>query len=276
MEARSETSKTTNVKPTRRRLLVVVALLPFTAAVLQWFGGSSPATVSGSVDRPALTFHQYMVNLGPVRPTPIIGARFRFTNTGEDTVKITEVIPSCGCLKPRLAKREYLAGESGEFILPVQTPNQNPGPHEYRVVVRYTDPKPRETTLTFRVTLPDKQLMVQPRSLIFYQLGFGETKQKIVVTDYPKTGLKLVDATSDSDLATLQLEKSDTDKFGNPRHTVTVTVPGTVPPGQHRALITLLTDHKRYKTIRVPIIIRGRKTESDRTAKKPRSQPDQR
>ncbi|MFQ5734140.1 MAG: DUF1573 domain-containing protein [Planctomycetaceae bacterium] len=240
-----------------RLLLVAVALLPFGWGIGQQFVGSEPAVVRAAVDRPGLTFQQYMVDLGRVRATPIVGARFGFKNTGKHAVKIVAAKPSCGCLKPRIKKTEFAPGETGELILPVETPNQTPGPKEYRLTVRYTDPKPRETTLVFRVTLPEKQVLVEPRALVMYQLGTKSTTRLLAVIDLPKTGLKLTGVSCKSKLATVKLDKTVTDEFGHNRHLVSVTVAGNVPPGRHNTTIVITTDNATYPRIRVPLMLFG-------------------
>lgn len=242
---------------TTRLCLFAAALIPCGWAAANKVVGSVPTKQPEPPDRPSLVFQHYAANIGNVGPTSVVGARFRFRNMGKHPVHIVEARPSCGCLKPRIAKRDYTPGENGELILPVQTPNQSPGPHDYRLLVRYTDPKPREVELSLKVVLPEKLLMVQPRALAVYQLGRQRTIREIAVFDYPKLGLKLTGVEINSKLATVQLGESSVDEFGHPTHRVKVVVPAHVPPGQHRALVTITTDNKRYPRIKVPLIIYG-------------------
>ena len=241
-----------------RELLVFSALLPVLWAVVQYVRGSEPAAVSAPPERPALVFHTHLVNLGTAPAMPVVGAKFRFTNRGKQTVRIVEAKPSCGCLTPRLAKRQYAPGESGVLILPVQTPNQSPGPHTYYVTLRYTDPHPRETVLMFKVVLPEKQVTVSPPALAVYQLsGKQETTRTLHVFDYPRTGLKLTGVRCDSPLASVQLGHRTIDEAGHPQHDVLVTVRAKVPPGRHRGVISITTNHPRYRVIKVPLMIVG-------------------
>lgn len=238
-----------------RVILLVAALVPFGWAIAQRVTGSEPAAVQPAPERPGLVFHQLMVDVGRVPTMRTVGARFWFTNRGKTPVRILDMEPSCGCLSPRLKKRIYQPGERGEIILPVQTPNQSPGPHEYRVKVKYTDPEPNEATLTFRVTLPEKQVMVEPRSVMVYSFGTGEVMRTLAVTDYPDFGLKLTAAQCDLGWVLVELGKTVTDPDGHARHLVYVTVPGDVPNGRYRAIISISTDHPKYPVIRVPMIV---------------------
>lgn len=262
MATRSEERKTARKPMSTRRLrgfLAIAALSPFVFAVAVRWIGTEPTPVQAGPDRPALAFRQYLVDLGKVPPSPRVGAKFRFRNRGKTPVHITDLKPSCGCLAPRLAKRDFAPGETGEIILPLMTPNEPAGPREYTITVLYEDPEPRETRLTFRVVLPEKQITVRPRSMAFYQFGTRSSTRDIYVTDYPKLGLKVTKAECNSKYVSVKVRKADFDSYGHPRHPVTITVAGIVAPGRHRAVVTIHTDHPRYRRLQVPLIIEGSK-----------------
>ncbi|HUG89871.1 MAG TPA: DUF1573 domain-containing protein, partial [Planctomycetaceae bacterium] len=144
------------VSPARGRklaaaCLAAAALAPFGASLA--FHAAGPVAQAGarSVERPALVFEQYLVNLREIPPMQEASARFAFANLGDEPLTITALEPGCGCLSPRLEKRTYRAGESGEFFVRIQTASEKPGRKEYAVTVRYTDSVPRETKLIFKV-----------------------------------------------------------------------------------------------------------------------------
>ena len=254
----------------KRRWLVgalwpAAALVPFGWAVFAWAAGSRPtAVVSAAPRRPSLVFHTHLINRGRALPRPVVGARFVFVNRGDQTVKIVNVKPSCGCLSPRLKKRIWEPGERGELILPVQTPNQKPGPHEYTLTVQYEDPELRETMLRFQVILPKKQVMVTPPALAVYQFGTRKTERKIVVSDYPKLGFQVTDVSCDSEFAKVTLGATKLDSFGHQQHEVRVRIPGRVPPGRHHSVITIRTDDEKYSTLKVPLYIIGPRSKTAR------------
>ena len=64
---------------------------------------------------------------------------FRFTNTGNSTVRIRSVPASCGCVAAKPAKRDYAPGESGEIPF-TYSPKGRWGARAYRVYV-VTDEK---------------------------------------------------------------------------------------------------------------------------------------
>lgn len=238
-------------------LLSIAASIPIWLSLFFHTRGPAAQEVIDHRERPALAFDQYMVNLGETSPTQQASARFYFTNRGERPVEVKKLRPSCGCLNPRLAKRTYKPGESGQFSLRMQTANEEPGQHEYYVDVLYEDPKPREVRLTFKVELPEHQVVVRPKALIFYQFGNQPTEKGLVVTDHRSQPLEVVDVESSSKLATARIEKTE-ELPGQPRHTyLKVKVPGRVPVGRHRALVQLKTDDPAYPVLRVPLLIQG-------------------
>lgn len=269
--AATSTGRAGRISRNLRRFLAFAALTPFVFAIAVRWVGSEPTPVQAGPDRPALAFRQYLVDLGKVPPSPVVGARFRFENRGKNPVRITDLKPSCGCLAPRLAKRDYAPGEVGEIILPVKTPNEAAGPREYTVAVHYTDPEPRVTRLSFRVTLPEKMVTIRPRSLAFYQFGTRSSTRDIYVTDYPKIGLKVVGAECPSKYVTVQTREPDFDEYGHPRHPIVVTVAGQVAPGRHRTVVTIRTDHPEYRKLQVPLIIMGPNPKTAQAAESRRS-----
>src|SRR5579864_140328 len=55
---------------------------------------------------------QPVVDKGEVRSGLSLSHRFTFCNRGPEAVEITDVRPSCGCLAPKLEKRNFQASES--------------------------------------------------------------------------------------------------------------------------------------------------------------------
>ncbi|MCH7687542.1 MAG: DUF1573 domain-containing protein [Planctomycetes bacterium] len=249
-----------------RILVIGCALLPFLAS----WGVSSVGPTAQKIDqaenRPGLAFTQYMVNLGPVENKRYVYAQFSFSNISNVPVVVKELKASCSCLDPRLSKYTFEPGESGRFQLRVDTPNEQPGPKEYFVRMKYEDPHPREVVLTFKVVLPKSQLVVQPKSMIFYQGGTGSITREIVITDRQKTGMHLTGVRCSSEIVSVELGKVDIDEEGNPRMRVYVTLPEEAPADSLRAVVTISTDNPQYGTLRVRVFIQGTQEMPRRTA----------
>ncbi|HUG17660.1 MAG TPA: DUF1573 domain-containing protein [Planctomycetaceae bacterium] len=236
------------------------ALLPVLTGMLWPSAGPQVNADSGQRGLSGLVFSQYMVNEGVPEVQPYYYARFSFKNVSNETVTITELRPSCGCLNPKLEQRVYKPGEGGEFHLRVDPTKEKPGPHEYFVDVHYEDPQPRSARLTYKLTLLERKIEVAPKALVFYQLSdSGEsTSQKVVISDYRSRHFEVLGVESTSPLATAELVSTELDEAENQHVTLDVTVTGSVPPGTSRALINLRTDDEIFKVIQVPILIRGR------------------
>jgi hypothetical protein len=243
-----------------QRLTAASITLPFLLAVAAHAVGSKPGSMAAAPARPALAFDQYMVDLGLADPSEEVHAHFDFVNRGQHPVAITELVPSCGCLKPTMKKKDYRPGESGYFFVRILTANENAGQKEYRITVKYTDPEPRETDVTFRVTLPDNQISVKPRALTFYQLGHEPTTEEIEVIDRRTRHLTIKSVESSHSMAHVELGESNVDEAGHWHGRLRVTVPGKVPPGRIDAVIHIVTDDENavYHFLRVPLMIYGR------------------
>jgi hypothetical protein len=243
-----------------RRLPAAGIALPFLLAVLAQIAGPRPRPIAAAPVRPALAFNQYLVDRGEVLPSQEVRARFEFTNRGRAPVRITQLVPSCGCLQPRTDKQTYAPGSSGKFDLHVQTANQRAGFKEYTVAVKYTDPEPREAIVTFRMVLPENQVFVTPRALTFYELSDlptvgGVPPQTIEITDRRGQGrhLNVISVECTSRLAEVELEETYVDEEGDWHGRLKVSIPGKLPSRPVPALIRIATDDPDFPHLHVPL-----------------------
>lgn len=240
------------------RVSTVGLALPFLIAIAAHVTGSQARPVVGETAKPALAFRQHLVDLGEIPPDDEVIGKFDFMNTGVLPVKITKITPSCGCLQPRLEKEVYQPGERGRFVVRVKTALEAPGPKEYRVRVDFEDDRPRTVDLGFKLVLPDHQVIVRPRGLMFYQLNGQPAQNEISVIDSRREPLHLEGATTSSKLVSVEIVGAGRDDEGRWRSTIKVTVAGDVPPGEHHATVTLFSNDATYPELRVPLIIHGR------------------
>ena len=160
-----------------RLLLIAVASLPFLASLGFCSIDARPARCAILIERPALVFDQYLVNLGEIHNTAKVEAHFRFKNCGSFPLRITNVTPSCKCLAPQIEKRVYAPGEISDFTLGVLTTHQTPGPHEYLLTLDYEDPQPHAVTVTFKLVIR-REVTLSPSQLIVYQNGVSGDRTK--------------------------------------------------------------------------------------------------
>ena len=236
----------------------VGACLPLVLATFVHTARPSLPLMIPTAPRPALVFHQYQVDLGPIQPTSEVRGTFVFENRGSAEVVIDEITPSCGCLNPQISTRKLAPGEKGHITLRMQPANELPGKKEYFADLKYRDPEPQEVRVTFRLELPVQQLAVRPRALVVYQNGDEATQHAVTVADSRPQPCNVRSATINSPYATVELMGAEeTAAAGRVTH-VQVTVSGKVPQGRHEAIITIETDDEHSPILRVPVLIQGR------------------
>jgi hypothetical protein len=241
-----------------RPVLLSLAILPFITASYAHWTGSRVQESTASEAKPALAFETYLVDTGLVKETSrVVAARFRFKNQSEHTVTVKELIPSCGCLNPRLEKKVYLPNEVGEFQLKMETAGESPGQKEYFVDFRYEDTQERSTRLTFKLELPIRRLVVKPKALVIYQFTPGRTTHPITVSDF-RAGkdFKIVSAESTSKYAKVEIGTPEIND-GVRQQKLEVIVEDIVPPGKHNGLIVMKTNDADFPELFVPLIIQG-------------------
>src|SRR5262245_9575878 len=79
--------------------------------------------------RADLHFPEPLVKLGEACTGTPLRQLFTFTNHGPNTVSIYRLEAACGCMTPRLDRQVYRSGESGSFVLEVNTLTQPAGPN---------------------------------------------------------------------------------------------------------------------------------------------------
>jgi len=238
--------------------------LPLIPLILANIGTSkipSGRPLSGSKQLSPLGFRQYAVNLHEVAPTATLTAPFAFWNRSERSIEITKLEPSCGCLAPRILgnRKEYGPGGQGLFEVQVETARETPGPHTYSVVVHYTSGDQKfEDRVTFRCEIPERNVVISPPELYFYQLSDTPIQDVFRVEDHRGKELKVVEAVSTNPHLTLNVgkwERIDEQTCTTP---VEVLVGANLPAGTHHTFITVKTDDPDFPTIRVPVFLQGK------------------
>ena len=256
------------------RALWVAALLPFVLSLVVHASGVKARPVESDTARDSLGFEQYLVNLGSPPPRSEYLARFAFRNVGSQPLKISELKPSCGCLNPRLDRKEFAPGEGGEFFLRVRAANERPGPHEYTCRVLYDDGQPREAEVRFKISLPEERVEIRPRSLIVYQFNNQPTTKDVTITDFratpedrPLARLEILEATCTLDWVEVTIGEAQFDEIGQRQQKVIVTITD-VPPGRHDGSIIIRTNILEYAELRVPLQVDGPSPSDEHTPRK--------
>ena len=246
---------------TLRLMTWVMALCPLSLAVLFHTGIHSIPLSIEVPRRPALAFHQYAVDLRKISASSEANAIFVFQNRGTESVRITSLVPSCGCLTPLLQgdyDKVIPAGEFGRVIVRMQPANSTPGPHEYTVAVKYSDPEPRETQLTLKLEIPTTTITVSPPALIVYHpKGAEPTTYDFMITDGRGTKFEITEVSINSDLVETAIGETSRTQTGMFQQSVRVSIAGELPPARTQVLLRIKTDDRDVPELRVPLMLQG-------------------
>jgi len=98
---------------------------------------------------PEITFEKEIYDFGQIGPRTKNTGKFKFTNTGNSLLKIGKLGKSCGCTVPKLTKKEYAPGESGEITV-TYTASRGRGVVSKRVYVYSNDKARPKVALTVK------------------------------------------------------------------------------------------------------------------------------
>jgi len=111
--------------------------------------------ISGSVyagQAPRIHFKQDTWDFGSTKQGKNLIHTFRFTNIGDETLKIAKVLTSCGCTAALLSKKIYEAGEKGEIKVTFNTRGYEGEVSKY-LYVKSNDPKQPNKMLTVSASI---------------------------------------------------------------------------------------------------------------------------
>jgi hypothetical protein len=89
------------------RFVIVVLIMAFAVPVL--------AQSAQKVKGPVLTLEKSSYDFGDISQGEIVEHVFKFTNTGDEPLLITNVVASCGCTTPQWTKEPVMPGGKGEI-----------------------------------------------------------------------------------------------------------------------------------------------------------------
>lgn len=111
----------------------------------------------------------------------VIGV-FAFKNTSDHTISIVSTQSSCGCTVPKLAKKTYAPGESGELTA-IFTVGGRTGPQHKTITVKTDEPGQPDARLQLETNIPTF-VKADPRMLV-WSLGSEADWKKMTITTDP-------------------------------------------------------------------------------------------
>jgi hypothetical protein len=144
-------------------LLTVLTLSLFTIAIVELSGVSSRALFNKygigappphatdleernarqeavkKMPKTAIFFLEDKYNFGKVKEGEKVKHAFKFKNTGEHPLMISDAIASCGCTVPSFSKAPVLPGDEGEIVVEFNTSGRKGNNHKSVIVVSNAD-----------------------------------------------------------------------------------------------------------------------------------------
>lgn len=203
--------------------------------------------------RAELRFLQPTVHVGVIRSGMPLTHRFVFVNDGAQDLEITEARASCGCLAPRLEKRQFRPGEEGAVMVDINTLSQPAGPHSWTVFVKARSGDAAwEMPLLLGADLVT-EVTVQPAFLAIYT--DRAATQDFVLTDHRPKAMNVVSVRASS--PRLRPRVYDCRRDG-PDKTITqirMSVAEDYPDGRHEEAVFIDTDDPSYRELKLQVII---------------------
>jgi len=168
----------------------------------------SATSVKGAKKGPVITFESLVHDFGKISPGSRNKCTFKFTNTGDEVLKVDKTIKStCGCTVPKLSKEEYAPGESG-VIKVTYTAGGHPGPATRRLTVKSNDKQKPQVGLTIKATIV-KKVDHEPKrlNLLLKRENAGCPDIKLTSLDGKSFSIKSV--TSPGDCITIDFDPSE-------------------------------------------------------------------
>ena len=117
------------------------------AAAEKNLAGSDTVSAAGKI-----SFKEVTHDFGDVIPDGYSNCTFKFSNTGQSTLNITKTKGTCKCTVPKLKKKEYAPGESGEITVRFHAPKYN-GKTSQHIFVSSDDPDNPKVELTIKANV---------------------------------------------------------------------------------------------------------------------------
>jgi hypothetical protein len=203
--------------------------------------------------RAELRFEEPSVNLGEVWTGRPLAQQFGFVNNGLETIEITDLKASCGCLTPRLGKQVFRSGERGSVVLEVHTLSESVGPHTWTMRVHYRD-RGAERVVPLQVSaLLREEIVVQPAGVAIFTSG--PASHEIVVTDLRFKALVVKGLHCSSPALSARVKRKYRDEQGHAACRIGLEVTDRFPEGRHEESVAIVTDDPAYPELRVRVTV---------------------
>jgi hypothetical protein len=152
----------------KRSALFIVLVIVCFAAFLFTDAANASAKKSASqepqVQGPAFTFESTVYDFNNISPGSYLTRDFKFTNTGDSLLEITDIQAICGCTIPSLDQKQYAPGETGTIKVAFY-PGSSVGPVTRQIHILSNDKRQPIETLTLKANIVIK-VEVNPETVM--------------------------------------------------------------------------------------------------------------
>ena len=180
----------------------------------------------------------------------IVDHTFMIANVGQSILKISKILPACGCTVPKLAKNELAPGEQTALVVRLNLSRQK-GPQNREIVVQSNDPTKPNVKVAM-VGNAVSRVALSPERILLRDVP-QESAPESVVKVVAKDGLRFnIVGTRTSGEA---IEADFTVIKPSEEFDVTITLKSPLPPGDFKGWVHLLTDHSgEYRIVGIPVL----------------------
>jgi hypothetical protein len=232
--------------------LVVAVLFALPASAVAQADGEGAAVdaergEASVADGPAIRFNKRVHEFGRVLAGNVVRHTFRFTNTGNQPLAITDVKSSCNCATVAAVNKPIPPGGSGEISVSLRTSNSAGKVHKW-IVVATNAASPRiQLALNGEVIMP---VQVDPPTAYFGSFA-GESQQKrtIRIVNNVKQPLKITGVKNSLEDLEVELRAVEEGR----EYELTVVALPRFQSGDIRGEIYLESNLTEVPTITVPV-----------------------
>ncbi|MBE2180963.1 MAG: DUF1573 domain-containing protein [Chthoniobacterales bacterium] len=175
-------------------------------------------------------------------------ASFRFKNTGDKSVEISDVKSSCGCTAAQSGKRIYAPGESGEVTATLNIGNRQ-GLQVTAITVTTNDGE-KPVTLIMKTLIPEV-LRIRP-TVVWWPRGAAPDSKAINVLVQQDDPVRVVGVESSGDAFDVRLEEV----VAGRHYRVNLTPASTAGPATVRLKIRTDTPKDKPRTYEAHVLVK--------------------
>ena len=215
--------------------------------------GEKTSTEKPSEKKPDLQFEQKTFDFGDIYKGAEVSHTFKFTNKGNEVLKVERVRTSCGCTAALISSKSIKPGENGEIESTFRSKNFR-GRITKKIYVHSNDPDEGVLQLGIKGNVID-EISLDPNSISFNMVEKGkEHKKSFHIKQLGKNQLKILDIKPS--LGFLSAKVGSVDKVFDMKkgeqldYEVEVTLASDAPPGRFNGILTIKTNLDKQPDIK--------------------------